>query len=152
MSKPKPVTKHPLYVIWNHIKQRCNNPNNRGWKNYGGRGITVCDQWMILENFVTDMGERPKGMTIERINNDLGYSPENCRWATPAEQSRNTRRNKLLTFDNKTLCFADWARELGIHKHSLRYRLRRYPIEVALSAPKKKGWPRLGDSRNGEGV
>jgi hypothetical protein len=71
--------------------QRCRNPNNRDYRNYGARGIAVCERWLSFENFYADMGDPPPGMSIDRVNNDLGYSAKNCRWATTSEQNRNRR-------------------------------------------------------------
>ncbi len=81
----------PTYNTWHGMIQRCTNSNTRSYKNYGGRGITICPEWFDFKNFLTDMGIRPVGTTIDRINVDLGYVPGNCRWATPKEQAMNKR-------------------------------------------------------------
>lgn len=87
--------RHPLYNIWSQMLHRCNNPNAKEYKNYGARGITVCTRWRDFPAFLVDVGERPSsGLSIDRINNDGNYEPGNVRWATPKEQSNNTRRNQ----------------------------------------------------------
>lgn len=81
----------PEYKVWSGMIQRCSNPNNSAYSYYGGRGISVCKRWKSFENFYSDMCPRPFNLTLERINNDLGYSPDNCKWATKKEQSKNKR-------------------------------------------------------------
>jgi len=103
------------YKIWERIKARCNNPNAMGYKHYGGRGIKLCKKWHKFENFLIDMKEKPKNLSIERINNSKGYSPENCKWATAKEQSRNKRTNHII--DGK--CLAEWAEILNIKYRTL---------------------------------
>lgn len=117
----KRQTKHgmfgtPEYRAWNGMKARCQNPRNRQFKHYGGRGITVCDHWQVFENFYADIGLRPSAHhSIDRKNNDLGYSPDNCRWATKTEQGRNRRTNTLITFADRTLTLAGWCELLGVN-------------------------------------
>ena len=83
--------KSRAYVIWNNMIRRCTDPKNKRFKDYGGRGITVCERWLIFANFLADMDEPPPGLTLDRRDNDKGYSPDNCRWATHSEQRRNQR-------------------------------------------------------------
>jgi hypothetical protein len=83
------MTLSPEYRVWRSMHQRCSNPKHIRYQRYGGRGITVCDRWGSFENFLADMGPRPTGLTLERKNNDQGYSPDNCKWATWSEQNRN---------------------------------------------------------------
>ena len=119
LQKNNPRTTHglaltPTYVSWQAMKTRCTNPRYKHYYNYGGRGITFPESWNKFENFLADMGERPAEYTLERIDNDKGYSKENCKWASRKEQAANTRTAKRLTYNNKTMCMLDWSRELKI--------------------------------------
>jgi len=111
------------YSTWYNMKSRCKNPHTPMYNHYGGRGISVCERWQNFDNFLADMGERPAGTTIERINNDKGYEPGNCRWATMKEQSHNQRDNNLLTFKDQTFCLTEWAEKLSISPQTLRKRV-----------------------------
>lgn len=112
--------------VWMAMLRRCSDSKQRCFSSYGGRGITVCDRWKdSFQNFLEDMGERPsKHHSIEREDNDGHYCPENCVWALPDKQSRNTRRTRMLTHDGKTMCLSDWAKEAGISKVTLSDRLK----------------------------
>lgn len=126
------------YRIWTHMISRCKYESDDRYYQYGGRGITVCDQWSGengFASFLADMGEAPKGLSIDRIDNNKGYCKDNCRWATAAEQNRNTTRNILITFNGKTQCVQDWAIQLGIKYQTLSYRLKHWSIEKALTTP-----------------
>ena len=101
---------------------RCYNQNRHEWNRYGGRGIEVCKRWHSFENFYADMGNRPKGMSIDRIDNNGNYEHGNCKWSTPEEQAHNTSRNVNITLGGKTLCISEWARETGISKELIRSR------------------------------
>ena len=127
------------YQSWQHMIKRCANPNDISYHNYGGRGIKVCNRWLKFENFLEDMGEVPEGYQIDRINNSGNYCKSNCRWATPKENSRNTRINRLITFDGKTQCLVEWAEESGINPSTFRDRIwRGWSIERALTEPVRK--------------
>ena len=137
-NKPKHgMSGTPTYRTWVSMIRRCTDPRTPGFKNYGGRGITVSKRWRSkFENFVEDMGVRPAGKTLERINNNAGYMKSNCRWATRAEQSVNRRSNRLLTFRNKTQPMSVWARELNISYQTVFNRkMHGWSDERALSTP-----------------
>jgi len=125
------------YKTWESMKQRCYNKNHKHYRNYGGRGITVCKRWKDnFAAFLEDMGDRPPKATIDRIDNSLGYSPENCRWATRKQQQRNRRTNRLLTCNGETHCLAEWAEKVGLTKAIIAKRLRlNWSVERALSEP-----------------
>jgi hypothetical protein len=122
------------YSCWESMKQRCLNPNNKSYHNYGGRGITIYLPWLKYENFKKDMGLRPEGTTLDRINNDLGYFPANCRWATPQEQSLNKRTNHRLSFNGDSLTIKEWSDKLGIPVTTIAKRIiSGFTIEEVLS-------------------
>lgn len=118
------MTESTEYEIWSSMKKRCNNPNNAAYKNYGGRGIKVCERWESFENFLSDMGPRPAGMSIDRIDNNKGYSPENCRWADKISQSNNRRNVKTYTVCNVTGTVAELCRHFGMPKGTVWARLK----------------------------
>lgn len=118
---------------------RCYNPNVEKYPDYGGRGIVVCDRWRGeggFELFLEDMGGRPVGASIERIDNDGPYSPENCRWATQMEQCNNRRSNRTLTFRGRSQTVSQWAREVGLNRGTLNERLELgWSVSDALTRP-----------------
>jgi len=125
-------SKTSQYAVWEGMIARCENPHHGSYHKYGGRGISVCAEWHDFTKFLADMGPS-NGLTIERKDNDKGYSPENCRWATVLEQGRNTRRNVFLTHpaDGRRLHHSGWAREFGIAPSSLQWALKRYGLVEA---------------------
>lgn len=113
------------YFIWKGIISRCTDKENAGYKDYGGRGIAVCDRWMdSVLNFIQDMGPRPDGTSVDRINNDGNYEPSNCRWADKHTQANNTRRNKFIEFCGKVQTVSQWGRELRLSPSVIASRLR----------------------------
>ena len=133
----------PLYKIWVNMKDRCGNPNNPYFHNYGGRGIKVCPSWAAsFATFAKAVGERPSPRhTLDRKNNQGNYSPRNVTWATRKAQARNQRKNRLLTFQGRTLCVAEWAEEMGLRPSTLFYRLDvvGMPVEQVLTTPRRGG-------------
>lgn len=126
------------YKIWNAMRTRCTNPRQATYALYGGRGIKVCERWAkrgCFENFIADMGPAPSNThSLDRIDSDGDYTPENCRWATPAEQANNTRSTLHLTHDGRSLTITAWAKELGVPKGTLHQRLHRgWSVERTLT-------------------
>lgn len=133
------LSNSPEYKVWHHMKRRCYDTRNRDYKWYGGRCITICDRWInSFLAFYEDMGPRPsKDYSIERIDNDAGYSKENCKWATQDEQKQNTRNVKKLTYNGETMGLGAWARKLGIDRCTLRLRLAKgWPLDEVFTADK----------------
>lgn len=112
------------YQAWKGIKDRCFNKDSNGYKNYGGRGISICERWAnSFERFLADMGEAPRGMSIDRINNNGNYEPSNCKWSTPKEQANNRRSNRHTNITGKALSIAQAAFALGVKYSTLLYRI-----------------------------
>jgi hypothetical protein len=113
----------PIYNVWYLMLHRCLNPKDKRWEQYGGRGIKVCERWLVFQNFLADMGERPVGMTLDRKDNDGDYTPDNCRWATRAEQNSNRTNTRLVTLNGETKTVAQWASVFGLKYHTMYKRL-----------------------------
>jgi hypothetical protein len=113
------------YCVWQGMRARCYRESDPNFKNYGGRGISVCDRWQDFQNFYRDMGAPPLGRTIERVNNDGNYEPSNCEWATRATQSANRRNRREFTHDGRTMSLSEWARHLGVPRRLLQVRMDR---------------------------
>lgn len=114
------------YASWMAMRTRCNKPYAVGYHDYGGRGIRVCERWnSSFENFLADMGERPAGMTLDRIDVNGDYRPENCRWATPLEQASNRRNNRMVEVHGRLVTVSEAARIIGIHHVSMLSRIRK---------------------------
>lgn len=125
-SKTHGLSGHPLYIVWNGMIQRCTSITASNYERYGGRGITVCDEWRTnfeeFYNWAINNGYE-YGLTIDRIDNSLGYFPDNCRWVSRIEQQNNTRRNHKFTYGGETHSVAEWSRMLNVNHETLRYRI-----------------------------
>lgn len=133
------LSKTPLYLVWVSLRQRCQNPANKGYANYGGRGIKVCAEWQDFDafrNWARANGYRA-GLSIDRIDNDGNYEPSNCRWTTATQQARNKRANRRIRFRGRSRTLGEWAEELGVPMDRLRWRLRvGWSVEDAFTIPK----------------
>lgn len=125
------------YGIWKSMRGRCNNPKNRDYVRYGGRGVRVCAEWESFEVFLADVGRRPSpGYSLDRIDNNGNYEPGNVRWATREEQNNNTRRNRRVGFDGRLLTLKGWEVVTGIGRTTLFERLKAgWSVEKALTTP-----------------
>ncbi len=134
-------TKTKIYEIWKRMRQRCNNPNSSNADTHYNRGIKVCERWNTFENFLSDMGKPPtNGHSIDRINNDGNYEPNNCRWATRSEQAYNRRSTRLIKFKGETKPLKKWCIELGFNFRTIQNRLNQYgwSVEKAFTTPVRK--------------
>jgi len=128
-----------LNFVWQSMKQRCANPNCHAYKYYGGRGISVCEQWSnsLVPFYEWSINNGYKeGLSLDRIDVDGDYCPENCRWVDMKTQSRNKTDNRFIEFKGERMCIQDWANKLGIHLSTLDKRLRKWTLEKALTTPK----------------
>lgn len=127
-----------MYRLWHSLLNRCRRPEVPSYAMYGGRGITVCDRWLTFDTFLADVSPRPSlKHTLDRIDNARGYEPGNVRWATRAEQSRNTSRNRWFTHNGETMIVTDWAARMGLKKSTVTSRISRcgWTVERALLTP-----------------
>lgn len=127
------MSKTRIHQTWLDMWQRTWNPKNPRFWDYGGRGITVCDRWRSFENFLADMGPKPPGMSLGRIDNDGDYTPENCRWETRSQQQRNRRGNRIICWKGERKTVTEWAEVLKININAFRGRIRKWPIEKVMT-------------------
>lgn len=128
--------RHNQKGIWEGMMRRCYSKKRKAYPSYGGRGIKVCKRWHKFENFLQDMGERPKGLTLERVNNGKGYSPKNCKWATYTEQANNTRSNRNIEYQGIIATLSEWSKKKGIKQGTLHSRLKNgWDIQSAIETP-----------------
>ena len=129
-----------VHYAWCSMRRRCEDEGNPKYPIYGGRGIKVCDQWQSFENFYADMGEPPSpAHSIDRIDVNGNYEPDNCRWATAKEQANNQRPNHKITYNGETHGITEWSRRLGIHHVTLVNRIQRgWPLERAMAGPTRR--------------
>lgn len=126
-----------LYWVWGDMIGRCTNPNHVSFKNYGGRGIQVCDRWRSFDDFKADMGDRPEGGMLDRENNNGNYEPDNCRWATRKEQNSNRRNCIYVDCDGERVTLREYCRRKGLRYRPIVKRIqdRNWPVELALTTP-----------------
>lgn len=124
------------YGIWSGMLARCQNPSSTPFERYGAKGIDVCDRWQTFANFLVDMGECPDGHEIDRIRNEVGYQPGNCRWVTRPVQMQNRTNAHWIDFGGERLSVTQWARRIGVSKATLYERMEKWPLERALTEPK----------------
>lgn len=129
------------YEAWSAMRKRCQCPTHRAFRHYGGRGIKICDGWSQFSTFLTDMGVAPAGHSLERRDNNLGYSRDNCYWATSTQQNRNKRTTDFVNFEGVRTSVADLAERFGLNPRTLRTRIKdlMWDIEKAVTTPVRRG-------------
>ena len=135
----------PTYASWQSMKSRCGNPCAGNYERYGAKGVTYDESWETFDNFLEDMGERPDGKTLDRIDSKKGYSKDNCRWATPSEQQSNRKNCMQITYNGITQTAAAWAKNLGLSKSTVWNRIKAgWNIEEAVTTTKAGTYHRYG--------
>jgi hypothetical protein len=129
----------PVFHVWRSMKSRCYNPKNASYLHYGARGIKVCDRWMNFQNFLEDMGEPKKGLSLDRINNNGNYEPSNCKWSNWNQQARNRSNNRRITHKGKTQTLVEWCEELGLNFATVSGRLYFGQTEEQALLPRHQG-------------
>lgn len=137
------MSRTKIHSIWKAMKQRCLNPKNQRYKDYGGRGISICNSWLDFQNFYKDVGDYPERMSLDRIDNNKGYSPENCRWATYTQNANNTRKSTSVEYRGETKTLSEWCTLLGLNRTAMATRLSyKWDVERMFNTPVKKYKPR----------
>lgn len=140
-----------LYSVWRTMHRRCSDPNHGSFKRYGGRGISVCHEWSSFDSFLSWAVQNgySYGLSLDRIDNDSGYSPKNCRWVTAKDQNRNRRDNTLIEFNGEQHCISEWSEITGIGKNTIRRRmLSGWPTELVLSVSPNRHNTKIGYATN----
>lgn len=144
------MSKSPTHTCWKNMRRRCETKSSSRYKNYGARGIKVCDRWKIFENFLNDMGEKPSGLTLERIDVDKDYQPDNCRWASPTDQHFNKTNTRYIDYNGEKIPLGRLCREFDIRFNVVWKRLSRgWDIEKALKTPNMSSKTRNKGETNG---
>lgn len=132
-------SKTSMETTWRHMLERCMDPESKSYKNYGARGIKVCERWLDFTAFIEDMGDKPVGTSLDRIDVNGHYEPGNCRWATMKQQNRNRRNNRLIEYQGRTQCLSEWEEEFSLPKGRLLNRLQLgFTVADALTRPIRK--------------
>lgn len=137
-AKPEKRARWLLKKLWSSMKSRCYDKKHHSYRNYGARGITVCERWLeSFDNFLTDMGQRPDGMTLDRINSNGNYEPDNCRWATMTQQARNKRTNVYVDAFGLTKLQCEWAEICGLGRNAMANKIKSKGPEMAILSTEK---------------